>query len=311
MPSQAPGKIILTGEYAVLSGYPAVAISVNRYTKATVTSPTLQKSYFLQEVIASMAIELGSHHKAIECARSIQCDSSEFKQNNKKLGLGSSAAVTVSAIHEVLSKTHDSLDKNLVHRIAHHAHRNAQKRLGAAGSGVDIAVATFGGVLKATSSNSEKPCFISKTTWPSSLQLSFLFLNKSASTPSLVNKFLAAGSKTELSTEKIGRSSVDFFDSLQQNNPSKAIASFHQGYTALLEMENAASMSIVPPFFHSLVEKACSLGGAFKTTGAGGGDMAVAMFTSSENKRIFEKCAEEAGLSLLPLQQESLGVHQL
>jgi mevalonate kinase len=47
----APGKLILSGEHAVLYGQPALAMAVNRYATATVTKQMLpQISFHLSDL---------------------------------------------------------------------------------------------------------------------------------------------------------------------------------------------------------------------------------------------------------------------
>lgn len=310
MTSLAPGKLILTGEYAVLRGHSAVTVSVNRYVRSEIKQKTIQKSYFLQEVVAAMALEFGSRDKSVDVARAVACDSRLFKEGDQKLGLGSSAAVTVSAIHAVLTSSEKSTELPLVHRLAHKAHRDAQKRLGASGSGVDVTTATFGGVLQVKGSGDDTPCVFNRSSWPKDLYVSFLFLNQSASTPHFVKSFIEAGDKTKESIVAIGKASAAFYAAIKDQNPLLAIQAFKNSFEALKLLENSAAMKIIPPKVHVLAQKASELGGAFKTTGAGGGDVAIGLFDSAANLKRFNLEAEVAGLQLLPLELENLGVHQ-
>src|SRR5207302_7834013 len=97
----APGKLILTGEYAVLDGEPALVIAVTRRAIATQTKGPRGSSPFLAAVADELA-ERGLRDAA-ERAMAIAVDSKAFYDAPRagsapiKLGLGSSAAVTVAA----------------------------------------------------------------------------------------------------------------------------------------------------------------------------------------------------------------------
>ena len=139
--------------------------------------------------------------------------------------------------------------------------------------------------------------------------MSCLFLNQSASTPNLVKSFLSAGERTDESIQAIGAASDAFFNAIDNQRSSLAIKAFDDGFNALKHLETSASMTIIPPIVHKLAQQAKELGGAFKTTGAGGGDIAIGLFDSKTNQELFDTTAAKAGLSHVPLKFENLGVH--
>src|SRR5687768_17097612 len=96
MTATAPGKLIVTGEYAVLDGAPALVVAMDRRVIARY-APGVAKgsSAFLLALAHEIAARYG--HDAGQIAMSIVVDLSSFYDGEQKLGLGSSAAVTVAA----------------------------------------------------------------------------------------------------------------------------------------------------------------------------------------------------------------------
>ncbi|MBV70922.1 MAG: hypothetical protein CMH52_06180 [Myxococcales bacterium] len=150
MISQAPGKIILFGEYAVLDGYDALVIAVDRYVQ-TRSRPgqTLQVDAgrfgryptssqgaelpFIDDVIMQLGLEKGL----------FELTSTGFECDQGKLGLGSSAASTVSFVGAVLASLDRAVTPENVYKIAQTSHRRVQ----GLGSGTDVAASSIGGSL--------------------------------------------------------------------------------------------------------------------------------------------------------------------
>ena len=93
MIATAPGKLILTGEYAVLDGAPAIVIAVDRRAIARRNAIPRGSSPFLIAVAEEIAARRGAADPAARAALEISVDSTAFYNRAQKLGLGSSAAV--------------------------------------------------------------------------------------------------------------------------------------------------------------------------------------------------------------------------
>src|SRR3954451_15232031 len=141
MIATAPGKLILTGEYAVLGGAPAIVVAVDRRAVARRNSTPRGSSPFLLAVADEIAQRRGGSDPAARAALEISVDSTAFYDKITKLGLGSSAAVTVAATALALG----TADPQEVLSVALAAHARAQGPRGARGSGADIAAAVHGG----------------------------------------------------------------------------------------------------------------------------------------------------------------------
>src|SRR5580704_16155372 len=114
----APGKLVLTGAYAVLAGAPAIVIAVDRYASADPLTP---------EDVDVRALHDGS---------------------GRKLGLGSSAASVVASLGaRAVARGEDLQDERVRARLFREA-RDAHAKGQGGGSGADVATAVHGGVLR-------------------------------------------------------------------------------------------------------------------------------------------------------------------
>ena len=116
----APGKLVLTGAYAVLDGAPAIVAAVDRYALAD------------DRGAAASHVDVSALHD----------------DRGQKLGLGSSAASIVATLglraHGRGEDLRSAPARAGIFRAAREAHAKEQN----GGSGVDIAASVFGGILR-------------------------------------------------------------------------------------------------------------------------------------------------------------------
>ncbi len=156
--ASAPGKLILFGEHIVVYGEPAIATALDRRAYATATEleekKIIVKSNELEQPIeASLKSEAG--HPLVKVAQAAlqKTNSSkgvEIEINSEipiSAGLGSSASVSVATAAAVLKLF--SPDQNAepsrmeILEIAHEGEKIAHGKP----SGIDTAIATFGGTI--------------------------------------------------------------------------------------------------------------------------------------------------------------------
>jgi len=283
--ASAPGKVVLSGEYAVLDGAPAVCVAVNRRARARVTefdgewhcvtAPgfTTTEGRFVfdngefawlqgasefqlvEAVIGTAGLETGSR-------LSIELDTRDFMEDGTKIGIGSSAALTV-ALLAALRNSREVLDD------AYDAHRSLQKGVG---SGVDIATAVHGGLIEFNGRE------LTSLEWPAGLACRFVWTGVAASTREKLRQLAAAGQ----------------FDSRAELAQSAArLAAAWQSADALLEAYPAYidvlrrfsvdhDLGIFDAGHEALVQKAAATGLVYKPCGAGGGDIGVLLGRSGE-----------------------------
>ncbi len=205
--ASAPGKLILTGEYAVLDGAPALVIAVDRRVTARLAASgeATGASPFLTAVAEELARRGLAH--AATAARRVLVDSTALYEGATKLGLGSSAAVTVAATALALAASAArggaGLDRAQVLAIAAAAHAAAQGAKGARGSGADIAAATLGGVLEfvvAERGEGAAPR-VTRRAWPTGVRLIPFFTGTAADTVTLVAAVTAARARDRVAVD--------------------------------------------------------------------------------------------------------------
>jgi phosphomevalonate kinase len=132
--ARAPGKIVISGAYAVLAGAPAIVSAVSRYVTADTERPA---AFVTDEVRAALVSD----------EQAPWFDASELREGERKLGLGSSAAILVASLFALeqarLPPASHAQRQGTVMQRALDAHRKAQ----AGGSGVDVAASTLGGTF--------------------------------------------------------------------------------------------------------------------------------------------------------------------
>ena len=282
VPCSAPAKVMLAGEYAVVHGGPALMLAVNRRAVASVCSEEQRLSPFLRAAKDSIAQHLGPQSVQARRAARITVDSSSFRSGSDKLGLGSSAAVTVAAIGAALGSVDDRL---LIHQLAAQAHRQAQ---GGIGSGADIAACTYGGCLR-FQTTPEGPQ-VSPVELPGDLRLVFVWTGKSASTPKLLGAVEAFGAAEPQSYRKLRQALSESAEALANaTSATEAVQAIAAGGRAAEALGQAAGQPLWLPIHSELAAHAEKAGGALKPTGAGGGDLALAAFPTPSNARVFRR----------------------
>jgi phosphomevalonate kinase len=307
----APGKLILTGEYAVLDGAPALVIAVDRRVVAR-RDAARGSSPFLLAVARELAQRYGADSPGARAALEIAVDSSAFYDGEQKLGLGSSAAVTVAATALAVAAQHGSIDRRRdeILELALAAHANAQGARGARGSGADIAAAVHGGAIAFT-----MPGTIERRRWPSSVTLIPFFTGASADTAALVSQIVAARNThrdaVDAALSAIADASRAACAALAA--PADFVATglldaFTLAAVATDRLATATGVPLVPPCVTAARSAMQALGGTAKTTGAGGGDVAIAVIPASADVTIATRLLIERGCQPLQLTVDDSGV---
>jgi phosphomevalonate kinase len=328
MIASAPGKLILTGEYAVLDGAPAVVIAVDRRAIARVRAGAPRgSSPFLLAVATELAHRRGADDPAAKIALDIAVDSSAFYDGLTKLGLGSSAAVTVAATALALGtaparprattagqSAADELRamRDEVLAIAMAAHATAQGARGARGSGADIAACTHGGAIVFRPG---APPHIEKKKWPASVLVIPFFTGAAADTPTLVAQVAAARAarRTEVDAALVAIGDASQAASKALSAPpdlavTAVIGAFALAASAIDRLALATGIPLVPECVATARSALARLGGTAKTTGAGGGDVGIAVIPTTADVTVATRLLIEAGCVPLRLALDDTGV---
>jgi len=297
--ARAPGKLVLSGAYAVLSGAPALVVAVDRY----VVADSARAATFLTPEVQA----------AIGDRSAPWFDASQLREGDKKLGLGSSAAILVASLAALeLQNEHGLGDEELCKRVyerAFVAHRRAQ----GGGSGVDVAASAHGGMLGARRAASGA-LELSRLGLPSSLHFEVWACSVAASTSAFLSRIAEFGARDPAAHARcIGAQAeaAEFaFDAVTRGHAADFIAAIARQVTTLTALGRAAGVSIVTPEFAELARLADTYGAAFLPAGAGGGDVAY-WVGSNAPAETFAARARDLGLSRVDLWLGARGVHAL
>jgi phosphomevalonate kinase len=292
----APGKIVLSGAYAVLEGAPAIVTAVDRYVIADASraAPRLTP-----EVAAAFAGDAAPWF-----------DARELFEGDDKLGLGSSAAILIASLGAAqIAKSGWLDDAELCARVFEHglrAHRAAQ----GGGSGIDVAASAFGGTLIARH-HGEK-LGVRALALPPELQLTVWFSGVPASTAALLKQVQRLRACDEqlyrraIAAQIAGSERALY--AAERADASALVAALALQETALAELGVAAGASIVTAEVAELAELARREQAALLPAGAGGGDIAVFAGTKPPSLALTQR-AEALGHRRLSLGFAARGVH--
>ena len=302
----APGKVVLWGEYAVLEGAPAAVLAVDRFAGCVLeTSRTWRFSTGGFEAPATEFARLPSRTPADAAAIlpwqvlqelpeapstpvSVNMNTHGFFSGGAKLGLGSSAALCVSAQAAFAALAGNRPDRGQ----ALAAHRSLQA---GRGSGIDIAASFLGGCLRFQNGKAESI--------PDALpHRCFVWVGESARTRRKLDLFadyLAHGDRTAL------KALANRSEQLFKDPSSDALDAYAN---ALKALDNAAGLSVYSPPHLAAERLANASGLVYKPCGAGGGDVGVAVADTPEPLSRFAASAEALGFTILNLEMAANGV---
>ena len=297
--ARAPGKLVLSGAYAVLSGAPALVVAVDRYVLADGARPA---TFLTPEVKAALGERQAPWF-----------DASPLREGDKKLGLGSSAAILVASLAALELAQDGSLsDDALCQRVyqrAFDAHRVAQ----GGGSGVDVAASAHGGVLGARRT-AHGSLELSRLTLPRGLVFEVWACSAAASTSAFLARITEFAARDAARHARCIAAQAEAaeaaLDAAERGASADFVASIARQVTTLSDLGEAAGVSIVTIELAELARLATVHGAAFLPAGAGGGDVAY-WVGSAAPPSTFRNRARELGLSPVELKLGARGVHAL
>jgi mevalonate kinase len=175
------------------------------------------------------------------------------------------------------------------------------------GSGADIAAAVHGGVIAFEAGA------ITRLTWPAGLRLIPFFTGEAADTADLIARVMTARTPAVdaalAAIAKASRAACQACESRQPEIAANALlAALALAAVGTDELAAASEVALVPPAVVAARAALRKLGGVAKTTGAGGGDVAVAVISATEDATAAERYLIEAGCRPLGLSVDTTGV---
>lgn len=294
--ARAPGKLVLSGAYAVLEGAPAIVTAVDRYAVADASTSA---SFVTPEV--EEALRLRGESFAPDF------DASALRAGDRKLGLGSSAAILVASLAALELKTSPDLDdEQLAARLfrpALEAHRRAQ----GGGSGIDVVTSTLGGTQACVVVNGEP--YATAVSLPLGLVIEVFSSPAEASTKEMLRS-------VEAFRKASPREHHALFEKLKEASRAAVRAKDARAFVEALraqadlfqELGKRAGAPIVTDAMARLDALAREDEGVILPSGAGGGDVVLWVGVTQTSPAVLHAAALE-GFEPLPLSLGARGVH--
>lgn len=347
--AQAPGKLYIAGEYAVVEpGYPAIIVALNQFVTVSIepshdygqiaSQQYQENSLYWQRQGTELVFDNRDNpfHYILSAIRlteqyaqvlgkplamyHLSVDSDLDSADGKKYGLGSSAAVTVATVKALCQFYGIDLSRDQLFKLSAIAHLDVQGN----GSLGDIAASVYGGWIAyrafdrdwLASARREMSLVdllnldwpgleIELLTPPEPLRLLIGWTGSPASTSHLVDR-IAIFKATQ-------RKSYHTFLDKSRDCLHRMIQGFHDGDLAAIQREIAVNRDLLNNLAHlshvtietSLLKTMCdtavTIGGAAKSSGAGGGDCGIVIIDAAKDLAKLLHQWEDSGIEPLKL----------
>ncbi len=327
--ARAPGKLLLIGEYAVLDGAPALVMAVDRYVDVRVESARedsgrlsapqlgirkapmrIEADQLRCEGVDELALGLtGRLVPAILRALGraldeittidIEIDSAALFESDAgrpvKLGLGSSAAVCAALTVALTDWFEASAGEPRPGERLRQWLPVYREALGARASGADLAAAFYGGFGRFRSTGRVADC--SPVTWPGNLYWRAVWTRQAAQTTDYVGAFDAWKRRDPAGASGLvarlngiaARASASAEDGVELFRACRAYAD------ALAGLGEAMGSEIMTPPHRRLAELGQQCDVVYKSCGAGGGDLGIALALDPDSLGVFESGIADCG----------------
>lgn len=298
--ASAPGKLMVSGEYAVLDGAEAVVAAVDRRAYVRLQPGVPQAPPLPPEVLATRAC-VEARLGPVEGALSL--DVAELQQGGKKLGLGSSAAAAAATAAVLISAHGRPLQDPAVRALCLELALEGHRAVAPDGSGADVAASALGGFVRFRKLGDGVETH--PLDWPAALLPVVVWTGQPARTSNLVAQVRALAAadpnRYRYCMSALGEEADQLVSALLAADLPAVLESFHAYGSAMQALGEAAGVGIVNDIIAHVRTLAERVGGAAKPSGAGGGDVALALFTDPGGAEAFRAGCARAGIEVLSL----------
>jgi phosphomevalonate kinase len=321
--ASAPGKVVLSGEYAVLNGAPAVCMAVNRRAVVTIEETAeehhvvvapghveeprrfLVRGGVFGWLDSSDEFELLEHVWRASGIRrrgglAFHLDTSAFldSEHGWKTGIGSSAALSVAlafALHELAPGDSDP------ETVAHEGHLGFQAGLG---SGVDVATSITGGLVEYHMKQRQAR----RLAMPAGLECRLFWSGTPASTGKKLEKLSSRGPQPSI--DALVFSARRMASAWESGSASEVLNRYREYIKVLQEFSADHDLGVFDAGHDGLTAAAADAGLVYKPCGAGGGDIGILLADNSERAARFvaESVSEEFRALDLRLDEQGVQV---
>jgi phosphomevalonate kinase len=305
----APGKMMIAGEYAVLHGAEALVAAVDRRAYAQFGlggTPAASREAAAAFAEARRSLPGGPTADA----EGLTVDTASMQMSGTKLGLGSSAAAAAAAAGLAFADQGVDISSSEGRARTLDAALRGHRAISPRGSGADVAASVLGGFVrfrKLAETVETHP-----VAWPTGLIARVVWTGKAARTSDYIAKVDALAERDAAQHRAVmaalGREAERFVSAVLANESSDVIASTAAYGEAMAALGRAAGADIVDDTLARVAELAASVGGAAKPSGAGGGDVALALLPDSDAEAHFVRLCSEQKFSVLSIGWGAPGV---
>ncbi|WP_327358055.1 phosphomevalonate kinase [Streptomyces sp. NBC_01304] len=351
---RAPGKLLIVGEYAVLTpGRPALITAIDRYVTVTACPPLHADVELVTDLVDHPVALYRSRdglrphqpHDAvhtegtlahlisvIETTDRLRAESgltpvplrltvrSTLHENGTKIGLGSSGAVTVAAVHAVTDFTGMSLGAEMRFRLA----LLTSITLDVRASGMDVAAGTWGGWIRYSPPDRQvlhqlmhtggiiaalRACWpglsLRTLTPPSTVSLHYGWTGRPSSTTAKIGHLQHTAWWHSDAHRRFCARSAQLTDvlahALDRDDPAAVRAAVDAARCLLRSFDQQTALGVFTPALTALCDAAQAAGGAGKPSGAGGGDCGIAFLPHAAGSEELHRRWAVAGITPLNL----------
>lgn len=310
----APGKMMVVGEYAVLHGAPALVAAVDLRVRmgmrakegeapAEVTPRPLPP-----EAAAAWRFAEDAYGP---CADQVALDVTALRSGEQKLGVGSSAAAAAAAVAWVYAAAGNTLDDVQVTEELLPLALAGHRAVAPEGSGADVAASTLGGFVHVQREASGL-LQARRLALPTAPVFRAVWTGKQVRT----SEMLAAVGRlrerdpacVQACMAKLSAVAQRYIAAFEAGEVATVITETAAYHAAMAELGRLADVPIVEETLERIAQLASAAGGAAKPSGAGGGDVALAVFPDGEAAARFERCCADEDLPVLGLRFGAAGV---
>ena len=323
--ASAPGKLFVTGEYAVLAGAPALLAAVDRRalvhialepgagaleaeslaegTRRVIHDPEREPlgGGDAGAVLAALRIVRAAMPSLAAMRAQVVVDTRTFLADGEKLGLGRSAATVTAAVAAFLAGV-GRHDRGEILEAALAAHALFQD---GRGSGADVAAAARGGVLEFRRDGARVA--VTTRALPRGLHLLVGWSGEGGATDPMLRRF-AAGSGEPRSLRELSAAAERAAAAVERGDGAALLDAVASTADLLARLGNEVGIPIVTPALARLVAAARRVGAAAKPSGAGGGDCGIALATSGAQADAVAAAWRAEGIVPLPVAIAAEGV---
>lgn len=309
--TSSPGKLVISGEYAVLYGAPALAMAVNRRAHCELVSVATGEWDFksipefwnkvdsIQHLLSeknsfepARIVRWFAQHGSLPKHLKVITNTTSFFTSAQKLGIGSSAAVLVS-FGLALAKLNNL--KFCINELF-----QLYDTVNQTGSGIDVATSFHGGVIRF------EERIVSEVSLPDGLCFKVFYVGASVDTAPMVNRFRNWFDEQPYSVKQdYLRVSENVAVSLRE--PRKFLTYLADFIAVQKDLDERGRLGIWSSKHKDLEHRAVDLGVVYKPSGAGGGDVGVGWACDPESLHLLAAQAQDLNCSVVDLDIEEDG----